>query len=148
MSGCDPDIRQRVLNKQQPALVIHRLASFVAAIPDCSVERHDGGDDAVGFLGGFGFVGSDVACRVLPDGDVVCHPREHRMPAVSEPAVEGIVLFSLYNSSKLRLAFVILIRRRYASVGSPSTLFPISMKNAGNGYRHLSVSLYRHMTVW
>ena len=46
-------------------------------------------DDAIDFLSGLGFIGLDVACRVLSDGDVVSHPGEHRVLVACEAPFEG-----------------------------------------------------------
>ena len=50
----------------------------MSAASDGSVEGHDGGDDAVDFLGGALFVGFDVASRVGTHVNVIHHPTEGR----------------------------------------------------------------------
>ena len=77
-------IISNVLEDEKSALVIHAPACLSAA-SDSATEGHDGGDDAVDFLGGLLFVGFDVSCWGGANVNVIHHPRQHRLAAVSDP---------------------------------------------------------------
>jgi len=69
-------------------LIIHVFARIITASYR-PVERHNGGDRSVDFLGGFLFVCFDVARRIGADIYVVHHPAQNRVTAVGEFFFQG-----------------------------------------------------------
>lgn len=70
-------------NKKDTSLIVYRSAG-VYSTADRTVEAHDGSHGTVDFLCGFFLVCFDVSGRVCTDENVVHHPAQYRMTAVSD----------------------------------------------------------------
>ena len=66
------------------ATLVINAGTVGVATADCTVECHNGSNGTVNLFCGFCFVCLDVSRRVRFDVDVIHHPTQHRMPAVSQ----------------------------------------------------------------